>query len=808
MKFWNIALGFGIGLLLFAGLVIRENQLFEIRSTLGDPFVDQLILEEKKTISDEKSQDFFLASGGFLRGYKGASLDFSNGKNEILSGDVFLSGGLKNPQKKEFIKVSNIFLEIAEKSVFLSIDPAGRFVDIFSVNGNVSVYSAIDEEPFAVIPLEQMASPRIENGYIQTDYDSPDAYFDLKKKWNMKSWKTHEKARHIESLHQMYVRWAEQFKPYSLNFIKAWSAGTPSGFFTKVVRGYKSLQSQYSVRFPEEKKNKLLFSQFLGLVSDGITSVEKDDLFSAKKFFLEFRSTVKKPLWKKFLSENDLFKNLWQQFEWSQKIWLTHAAPSLEKEVFSALWIPEPLSEESPAHVLEKNIQTISYFVSEKKFTKSFSGLKELQRNLANWKMASPEDQSVFSQENRAIVTKTRRIMGNFLLFFDAFQTEEAFEIYETLTQEEKKLYKEEALIKRQVEISQEIFLLIKNFIETQSEKSISEILIRLWKDQKVEEIEKSIGKVLFTDEEKELIGFIRIASSTALTQEDIDRIKEAELLEQEFEKGIEELTKNTQENEEEDLPKDTTIKNPKDLLEFLESKKIEVDLTNFKTNRETDTSSFSKAKFYDERIAGEFDYNSQRFLQFILNQSTPYDGIHKSFVDKILGKIEAQYEELAKKESEEKEEEPDDSQEFSEVSTDVLQNTEKAILTRRFVQNILANSYGFFVDRKNIFALDEEFVFFEVIFAEIFDIQFVRFTYDKINRTFANFKGKYTLKEIQADPENEIKQRSEEEVIIALPETRSWEELKSALKEEIQRLETKHLKKDETQSSLEGSQE
>jgi hypothetical protein len=168
---------------------------------------------------------------------------------------------------------------------------------------------------------------------------------------------------------------------------------------------------------------------------------------------------------------------------------------------------------------------------------------------------------------------------------------------------------------------------------------------------------------------------------------------------------------------------------------------------------------------------------------------------VHTSFFTKILESILTQKEQaeallLAEKTAEkEREEEAEEEKLLRTVETDILQNTERAILARRLIDNLLRRE-GFTVNRNNIFIMSEDLTEFTIILAAIDQFSSVRFDYNKTNQTLKDFRGKYSLEAHPGRTDLGLESREEATIFFEMESEFTWEELPDAFAQKIEVLE------------------
>jgi len=815
MRLSNFIGGIGIAILISFAFFLRETQLFELRKSFFNPFVSQKILNSTDTISQEKA-DFFLDSGGFAQLSRGTKVDFSEDKKQLIDGDLFIAGGFGDR-----LTVRNIEFDIAERIVFVSLDSASRTIEVFSLRGDVPVF--IEGEKQFFLPHRNYFKTNLIGQNVQIPEIDDGVWYQHRKAWGIKPWPEEEYLDQFTQLLKEYQQWAQPFSVFADKFLKNWSNGSPRNIAQILQQNYYFFQAHYSFWFPVRKKTRYIFGEKLNTLRDAQILSQNGLYAQASEQVSAFKTVLGSSLWKIFLANNPSFSQQWQYFEWAHKNWLISSPPEAFRSTFSQLWKDSEIEAVSNTDKISRKLVQVTYYEgvqiakAYEKFLEigdffpkedeeeapafdiSFyreAGLtdREIADLFLQQQQGGQTTQTGVALEDNVAVTNIRRTITNLLLINRVFQRKAAYEIYQSLVLKELELTPTEDIIEKRKELSFDIFALIEHFINSTSENGIDDVLLSLWRTLEIEAIEQQENIKLFGESQKKLVSFVNISANTALTKEEIERIQQAEELEREFEERIEELRvdneKITTVNEEK-----VGIQNPKALIGFLAKSEITIDLLNFKTDRERNVSLFSNAKFFDERIAGEFDYGSQRFLTLVINKTDQYEKIHTSFLNRILDKVKNvnNQERLAAVEQERIDQEKAlnqaEEQAFQFVDTDILQNTEKAILARRLVDNILKN-HGFTVRRDNIFVLDDELANFGIILSGIFDIYWLRFEYNKTDETFTSLKGKYKLLDRDGNEELGVTEREEREEILTFSGTYTWDQLSKLLTQTIDELE------------------
>ena len=797
MRFSNIALGLGIALLIGIAFLFRENQIFERQKLLVNPFLSQTVLDDKQVTAVDNFSDYFLTSGGFVRLYRGAEVDFSDPKKEFITGDMLIAGGIEDR-----IVIKNLKLNVAEKLVYVSLDTRQQKLEIFSLRGSVDIFS--DKGALIVsLPHRNRAEFKLsEDSVLLPTIPTENTYYTLKKALGIAPWsqKSDTIMKGRLAFSSYYRSWTKPFDVFAKKFLQHYSAGTPQNIFTTLADRYSRFQSLYSLWFPAKKRAERQFARTLNPLQDAYHLVDEKKYPAAKAQVSAFRDTIHSTAWQSFLNKNPDLKKQWDFFLWAHKIWFSAMVPDEAKSVFAPLWniSSGKMHETTKALLAKVDIATHYETDQASEVFQTFVDIGKLFTtktvDSASGKKTQTNETAHFAvAEDRFFVTRARRSLTNLLLINEVFQKQKIYKMYQAVVLGELQMYQpyQTEKVKLRIELAHEILSLIDHFIKSPSESEISDILLSLWKVINIDEIEADQRKSFFSKVERDLIQFVNISASTTLTEEDIKDIQATEALAETLQAEIEKLQPDG--NDEENVPavpQSQPIENPKDLIDLLTTQGITVDLFHFKTDREQGVTDFSRGTFLTKKIDGQFDYGSQRFLDLTIDGTDKHARVHISFLPGILGSIktnhERQIQALAREESGETQAEEDL---FAVVETTVLQNTERSILARRLVNNLLKN-YGFIVKRQNVFVLDEALENFAVVSAEILDTHELRFDYNKPNNWFSNIKGKYVLEARAADEELGVTAREESEATFVLTESYPWNKFIPALQKKIQALE------------------
>ncbi len=704
MKFGKIFLAFGIGLLIFTGILTTESARYGIISQIQDPFEKTEKLEKRVAVSTfEDPQDFFTPDGEFLRVFPEAEINFSGTRRELIRGDLFLSSDFISESKDVNInfssvvsapligqlKVGKLLINAPGASVFVSYKHEDEKIEIYAFNHSIEILWEGAKMPF-LIPQGMKVS--IAEKFISEKTGSL-FYTKLKKDFRLKPFEVNfppnESGEKVEDKIGLAVlthaEWGDRMKAFAMLEPSSWFFARPDHLTGKAISFVKTT----AFGLPKSKHDKI---QFQTLVAPFVTAhhaVKENSILKAENSLREFKAISDGAEWKKLLKGNPNINEKWNRFIRAQKAWMATMFPSDPAYIF--VKILESKTEKNIFAEIENEFSRIEILIANRHLEEAKKRLIDLKK-----KTQSAPKNKVY----RPQITKIRRALGEVLNTKIFFQSEDIFQLYALLIENEsvgidtkdRELSDELAL-----EAAQDLLSFLDNFLRNHPNPKVSKILLGVYQKLDVETVAQRRGrKDLFSKEEKETIAFIKLVGNSGLTKEEIESIKEQQAYQSELTAKIDKLKKIDEKEDEETRIK---IETTEALKEFISSLDVDTSAMKVTVLKPKEYFQFQGGRFMGEPVSGTFRIAGQIFKTIKAGAEVNYR-IQLQFAKGFFNRV-AQIKNEQKKST-------TTAQDF------IPQNTKKAVLERTFVQESF-QSIGFQLSKTNVTALDEELNTFEV---------------------------------------------------------------------------------------------
>ena len=404
MRFWQYIVGTGLALLAFATVLVSENAQFNLQTGLENPFSQTEELTSRVTLSSkDKTLDVFTPDGEFIRIFPGSDVDFSDGKREVIAGEVFLSGSFLNresvmPTKKETVflfenftassgqvRVGPVMVQYPKARIFVSRNAEEQRSQIYAVGHSVEVWFAGAMQPF-VLPSgmkinlrEQLIGPRTASLF----YSKQKKEFDLRAfELSLDVAEETDSPEHKISLAlQAQSQWGKKMGGYALRLPETWIQARSETMFGKLIRGLQKIQARYSIGFPKRKETILAFKELVEPLVQANQLVSEQKKALAAEALARFDVSLKNPRWKQALNGNADLQKEWNTFARAQKAWLQAITPDAPAYVFTEFWSK---SEQTDAvGELEKAFSNIEALVANRFFQKARENLTAMAKTLS-----------------------------------------------------------------------------------------------------------------------------------------------------------------------------------------------------------------------------------------------------------------------------------------------------------------------------------------------------------------------------------------------------------------------------------------
>ncbi len=737
MKLGQFVLAFGMGFLLFMGAMITENARYDLVSQVEDPFKESVVFEEHfiSSVSDEP-KEIFTSNGEFLRIFPGTEVDFSFGKRSLVEGELFYSSDfvddsdfskekpriLKAPDIGQ-LKVDDLLINAPSASIFVVRDKTAEQIQIYTYNHSIELYWADVKTPFLVPPgmIVSIHEKLISEKTAQLFYSK------LKKEFRLKPFQTFasdEAGMDIINKISISVEFqkkiGEKLEKYAKLAPETWFTIRPDRFTGKLV----NIINKNAIGLSQGKKEEAVFKEKLLPLVEAHFAIKNKQAAKGKKHLNEFRKVIDSHDWKNLLEKNSTINDKWKRFVRAQKAWLRTVFPKDPAYSFIEFWTHD--QEAGAFGKIEQEFDRIETLVADRHLEEAKKKLIGLNDKIKNIQISSN-----FQYQ----LTKRRRILKELLLSQRFLLSKEIFELYALLIEKESMMQVEDSeLIDELVlESAQDVLFFLNRFLRTIPNPDISEVLLTVYNNLDVESIAKKRGrKDLFSEKEKEIIAFIKLAGSSGLTEEEMLAIKEQQAYQKKIKEKITALREKGK-KEDTQTSKRPQISDDKNLTEFLANLEINVNSLEISKLKNGEFLTFANGNFLGEPVSGTFQVNNQTFKTIRIGEESKH-GIKSRFLKGVLNVF---------KKSSYKASAPIQQKEI------IQQNSRNAILQRTLVRELFQNE-GFIVSKDNVKILDKEFKAFELIDAIFEEKVKTNFVYDTETEEVLNLKFSIGNKKFQ----------------------------------------------------------
>ncbi|MCK5460809.1 hypothetical protein KAI58_02400 [Candidatus Gracilibacteria bacterium] len=725
MKIGQILLAFILGFLIFIGILVSESARFSFFSKIKNPFESAEVFNQKETIGME-TKSIFTKKGEFLRLYPGSEVDFSEGKREIISGEVFISTqfirdadfrlaiGTGNFLREDFkpkvsqYRVGPILLNAPGVVIFVARDKVKQISKIYAYDHSIDIFFPGSEHPFILPPgmfvtiKEDLISEKTAKLY----------YTKLKKELNLRSFslksladKNSEEIEDKISISLKKLRGISQLvEDYSKKILQTWSWFKPASFSGKFIKTLKELQKTYSVGYQKERVQKLIFQEYIADLVNASYAVSQNEKENAENYLEKFSTIFKTNEWYGLMYSSSEYGEAWNDFERAQKAWLRTIFLGEIEQVFVDFWFN--CKKTDAFSLVENYFNTIETLVGNR----GLEGAREKVEEMISVVRAFKADPLY-----QVRITKTRRLLTELLRNQSFFQEKEAFEVYILLAEKELKSYEDKELVEElTLEIAQDMLFFLKKFLDPDFAKpENSRLLVEMYRYLKIDTIAKSKGRQIFSEEELETVALVSFVGNSGLTKDEIKAIGEQMRRNEEYANRLKAIEEKTEPEKQETISH--LIQDEAQLLFFLESLGVNISSMKIFVIGEGDLLRFEKGRYSSESVSGTFQLSTQTF-KIITIGMLKGRMLGRYYIKGFLSRVEEQVS-------------IDNQQPVEQTKIDFIQETKRAILERTLVRELFKKE-GFTLSRDNIKILDINLVNFELTDIHYKDTLKLSFTY------------------------------------------------------------------------------
>ncbi len=756
IRFGQILVSGSIGFLVFFGILLTEKTRFEQVQYIKDPFEKIKPLTEEVVFNSKENEvrNIFTKSGEIIHIFDGTKLDFSNGNRELKKGTIVLSSHFISEKNKKLaeksfskdldirkikplvgqIKVQNILVNAPNSIVEIMRDLVRGEIEIYAHDHSVEVFFPNAELPYIIPPRHKIFLK--EN---RLDKVGKLFYTKQNKEFNLKI--VSPPINQIdETLLQTpeTVRFTERFRGeifekiilYGKNAPLTWIRFQPSSLMGMFVDGIYYLQRYYALGFTKDSKKEYGLYKLRENIIDSFFYFKSKNFIKAEAKSQDFEKILHSNKWTGFFIKNPEKIQKWEPFERAHKIYIKNLYAEEKDKFYEKMWFPERKIDSF--EVFKEQFFQVEDLISQKKgllakdkFNKLGESFLKVQENI--------------TLENDFEVTKIRRLLQRILKEENFFHTEELFDFYGKFILLEVSLYSPDNGEKQELslESARNILYFLRMFIDQKTNSEIALNLAQVYRYLEVDKIAQSLGRSIFTDEEKETIKLVQFINGQELTDEDIRKIQE----EQNMREWVVQQITETQEIDEEpdDVYIDDSIKTEEDLIQYLKEEKINTDNLQIKTQEKENTIQiiFSEAYFKKYALRGIFDTKRQEFNRLRLGKTNSTINPNLDIFGRILNKIYTD----------------NRTNQLSQNDGPEDQNSNLGLLQKTYVSRALTQE-GIKVDRKNIKPLDSKFTEFNIIKSTFKNRYTLSFKFSKKSLGISNIsvehgKSKFTISKV-----------------------------------------------------------
>ncbi len=735
---------FLIALLLFLFLVHLEKNNFYKASVVDNPFERAVDINSSVRVDlYEDHQEFFTHDGELFLFFSGSEADFSDGKRDFLSGDLFWSSALiadrifKESHNIAFsetfsfnsfqpevgqIRVGPLLIHGAGSSVFIHRDQDKGVSEIYALNRSVDVFFEGIKHSF-VLPMGMKI--RINDASL-TDITRQLLYSKLKKEFRMQPI-----DRDDNSLYFDLILLGEERIDIWKDALLAFAELAPENLFFRSESPLDSLtrKIQHSLGFgiPQAIKDKRQFFVFMRDFVEAFMAFENRDYGSTQLSLEAFGQTLHNESWQFLLQRDDRMGFLWESFLKAHMFWVQTLFSLEPDNVWVRFWFGQQA--ENGLFLVKNTFFYAENLLAEGSLSKS---------HLEFEKILPMIEQIHLSPQDAFEVTKLRRLVVELFRKNDFFQTESLFLLYKFLVDKELILHTDQEFLDEiRLESSQDVLFFLQNFLEGSSRKDLSEILLSVYRKLNVSDIQERLGLDVFTDEEQAIINTILFVGNTGIEKEQLALIQQERDRQKELNSRLQGLQQQRDSSDQADDRLDH-IANARELKDFLEDKGISFQSMVVKTYMSARyglATQVNNVFFNDVPLDFEFFYELQFFDPLRIGNKEFFQVKPKHFQTFLKEAVFS---------------EPITTSSSVGLADEVFipQFTPDAVIQRKLLQERLASG-GITVRRSDIRILDEEMQQFKVSNASFGTNMILSFEYNNKDDVVSDFSVKKSGQEL-----------------------------------------------------------
>ena len=512
-----------ISLALFIGLFWSEKTMYQRLSSLNNPLENTQFLNERLVVNKEVPQTWMHPSGELFMAFSGTKINFTNQARELEEGRLYIDSnfvsqadvdaakrgfpapfllGTATPKVGQ-LKAGAIIVSVPRGIAVLKRDLIRQEVEIYAHDHPVDIFLPQAEEPF-LLPAGHTVL--VKEGRV--DVLGALYYTKLKKELKLTrfdSTETKRLAHFDEPLAAglaLSAQWREQTTAYAEQVATSWERFSPNSFMGQILRALSYVQRYYAVGVDKPYK---IDYQYRGLTSDLVSAYfalrnnEKLQAIESAQSFLALKASAE---WARFFVEQPQFISAWDRFVRTQQVWMFYLFPEgLESELLWRLWGGE-------AELKSLEDYAAQYYRFEKFHAEGLRGPSE------NALDALPEKFAALSFEltDQSLMSRLRRQLSFKLQTEFNLRSDDSFTLYTQLVKAEQDILTGNSELQQeiQLEVAQELLFFLKDLLDSSTRKDSTVILLKTYRDLKVGDLYKTIGRTVFNQQESQTLDRIQ----------------------------------------------------------------------------------------------------------------------------------------------------------------------------------------------------------------------------------------------------------------------------------------------------------
>lgn len=530
-----------VSLALFIGLFWAEKSLYQRLSSLNNPLENTQYLNERLVLKDETPQAWLHSTGELFMAFAGTKVNFTNQARELEEGSFYLDTnfvseadvaaardgfpapfllGMVNPGVGQ-IKAGAIIISVPQGIAVIKRDLIRQEVEIYAHDHPVDIFLPQAQEPFLLPAGHTVLVKESRVDVLGSLY-----YTKLKKELKLTAYEPAETKRlqHFEKPLEFGLtvskEWRDETTQYAEQVVTSWERFSPNSFMGRLLRGLSFVQRYYAVGVDKPYK---VDYRYRGLTSDLITAYfalrnnNKVTAVEAAQTFLALKQSAE---WARFYVEEPRFIQSWDNFARTQRVWMFYLFPEgLEADLLWRLW-------GAAAEIKNLEDYAAHYYRFEKFHAEDLRGPSEDTLDALSEKFSALED---FSEADQSLLSRLRRQLSFKLQTEFNLRSDDSFTLYTKLVKAEQDVLGSAPELQQeiQLEVAQELLFFLKDLLDSNTRKDNTIILLKAYRDLKVGDLYKTIGRTVFNQQESQTLD--RIQSLGTLDDKTLAAVRQSD---------------------------------------------------------------------------------------------------------------------------------------------------------------------------------------------------------------------------------------------------------------------------------------